>query len=219
MQLCCLPCIGQVRVSVKDFLKMSDGDKTYCELKGIVSRIRNHEKGRLFINDGTGDVLIYGFSFPDDNVVRQKDIRKGDTLTVHGTRFVYDNRVIEMKYAKYVCHSQGPDHDKMPTGDELDKAPTFKGKGREAFGAWVISHMKYPKSAAENYIDGKIVISFVIGRDGHIYEERILEHGHPLLEEEVLRVLRSAPAWKPGMVDGHPVRVTMTMPFEFVLGH
>jgi len=215
----CAPASAQVRVSVKEFLKMKDGDQTYCELKGVVSRIRNHEKGRLFINDGTGDVLIYGFSYPEVNAVKSKDIRKGDTLTVHGTRTVYDNRVIEMKYAKYVSHVKGPDHDKMPTGDELDQNPTFKGKGREAFGAWVVGHMKYPKEALDNYVDGKVVVTFVIGRDGKIYEERILEHAHPLLEEELLRVLRSAPAWKPGIVDGHPVRYTMTMPFEFVFDH
>lgn len=208
---------AQKKVSVGEFLKMSNSDCTWCELHGTVSRIRNRDKGNLFIDDGTGNVLIYGFSYPLANVVKERDIRKGDTLTVRGRRFVYDNRVIEMKYAEYVSHAKGPDHDKMPTGDELDRNPTFKGKGRDAFGAWVVAHMKYPKDALDNFADGNIVVSFVIGRDGHIYEEKIIESSYPALNEEVLRVLHKAPPWKPGMVDGHPVRVTMTMPFEFIL--
>lgn len=205
--------------TVKEFLQMSPYDTTYCELRGVVTRVRNYEWGNLYIDDGTGDVLIYGVRDPQQRAFRDLDIRLGDTLTVHGRRFVYDGRVIEMKGARYAGHTEGPDHANVGKADSLDKNPTFKGKGINEFSSWVSAHLVYPEDAKASQIDGKVLVSFVVGRDGKVYEPQILEGLTSSINEELKRVLLSSPKWKPGIVDGHPVRVTYTMPVFFVLNH
>lgn len=77
--------------------------------------------------------------------------------------------------------------------------------------------MRYPQQAIDAKAQGKVFLSFVVEKDGHISDivvERGVGHG---LDEEAVRVLKSAPAWKPGIQNGHPVRVKFTMPITFQL--
>lgn len=202
--------------TVAEFLSMDDKDSTLCLLKGVVCRVRNYDKGRLFIDDGTGTVLIYNVFDPKHNrSFPGTDVRMGDTLTVIGRRAVYDGRVIEMKNALYVDHSEGPNHQNVEKRDSLDKNPTFRGKGPKEFTKWVTAHLKYPKDAMYSFADGRVVVSFVIGRDGSVLYPTIVEGAHPALNEEVIRAFKKAPKWKPGIVDGQPVRVSMKLPVIF----
>ena len=206
---------SSAKKSVDEFLRMSNTDTTFCELTGVVSRIRNHERSLLFIDDGTGSALIYGLRDAKGQGVLALDIRQGDTLTVWGRRFLYDGRVIEMKNALYVRHSYGPDHDNVPKEDELDREPTFRGKGPQEFSKWVSAHLKYPKEARDAYSDGMVLVKFVVGRNGGVQEVEILKGSHPALNEEALRVVRKSPKWKPGMVDGHIVMKEFKLPIYF----
>lgn len=204
--------------TVASFLGMSDDDDTFCELRGVVSRVRNYDLGRLFISDGTGTVFVYNVFDPKKSrSFKALDVRMGDTLTVRGRRAVYDGRVIEMKNAIYVCHSEGPDHKNVEQRDSLDKNPSFRGKGLDAFAKWVSSQLKYPADAVRNSTEGRVLVSFTIGRDGSILYPKIIESGGQALDNEVLRVLEKAPKWKPGIVDKKPVRVEMKMPVIFQL--
>jgi len=216
-----LACMGvslqaQTPKTVREFLDMSKSDTTLCELTGVVSRIRNNERSRLFIDDGTGTVLIYGLSDERDRGIMALDVRKGDTLTVQGRRTVYDGRVIEMKYARYIRHSEGPDHKNVPRKDELDRDPSFRGGGMEKFSKWVSAHLEYPKEALDAYSDAPVVVQFVVGFDGSVQEVEIVRKSHPSIDAEVLRVVKKSPKWKPGMVDGHTVRVKQTLPVVFI---
>lgn len=204
--------------TVAQFLKMSNRDTTVCELTGVVSRVRNYERGRLFLDDGTGSVLIYNvYDAVNKRHFPETDVREGDTLTVIGKRFVYDGRVIEMKNALYLTHKEGPDHKSVIKRDRLDKEPSFRGKGTEEFSKWVSAHLKYPKAARDAYGDGTVIVKFIVGMDGSILEPTIVQGSHKALNEEVIRVLKKAPKWKPGEVDNHPVRVNMTMPVVFIM--
>jgi len=198
-----------VKKTVGQFLGMSDSDTTYCELTGVVNRIRNNEKGNLYIDDGTGVVLIYGVEDSEGRRIIALDVRKGDTLTVRGRRTVYDGRVIEMKNALYVSHSEGPDHANVKRKDEIDQDPTFRGKGISKFSDWVSKHLKYPDEARNAHADGEVIYQFVVGYDGSVQEVQIVKGAHPALNAEVLRVVKKSPKWKPGKVDGHPVRVKL----------
>lgn len=204
--------------TVNEFLKMSPKDTTTCELRGVVTRVRNYSKGNLYIEDGTGSVLIYGV-YPSGKTFGEIDVREGDTLTVSGRRYVYDGRVIEMKGARYVSHSEGPDHENVEKIDKLDKEPTFKGKDINEFSKWVTTHLVYPPEARVGHFEGKIIVSFIVGMDGTIVEPKIVQGSYPALDNEVLRVIRRAPKWKPGEVDGHTVRVSYSMPVYFFLNH
>lgn len=214
--VCALAVVPEKK-TVKEFLRMSSKDTTLCELTGVVERVRNYSKGNLYLSDGTGTVLIYGVYSRDRRSFTDLDVRDGDTLTVSGRRFVYNGNVIEMKNAWYVSHTEGPDHQNVLKTDKLDKNPTFKGKDVNEFSKWVSAHLKYPESAKDAYMDGTVLVSFIVGMDGSILEPTILQGVHPALDAEVLRVLSKSPKWKPGMVDNHTVRVTYTMPVVFVI--
>jgi protein TonB len=87
--------------------------------------------------------------------------------------------------------------------------------GAIAWSKFLQKNIHYPNQASEIGAQGKVWLSFIIERDGHlsnIVVERGVGHG---LDEEALRVLKLAPAWKPGIQNGQPVRVKYTIPINF----
>ena len=67
----------------------------------------------------------------------------------------------------------------------------------------------------EKRISGKVLLSFVIDRDGSITDAKIVQSVHPLLDAEALRIINAMSKWKPGKKDGKPVKVQFTVPVEF----
>lgn len=98
----------------------------------------------------------------------------------------------------------------IDTNVYLEKPPVFRG-GIEKMYAYISKHFKYPRELKQR-INGKIVLSFVVEKDGSIVEATIKESVHPLLDAEGVRVLKSMPKWEPGMQEGKPVRVMYTVP-------
>ncbi|MGE5426686.1 MAG: energy transducer TonB [Methylococcaceae bacterium] len=98
----------------------------------------------------------------------------------------------------------------------VEEMPEFPG-GDAALRAFIAQSVKYPPIAAENGIQGKVYVSFVVGKDGGITQAKILRGVDPALDKEALRVVNSLPAWKPGKQGGKPVRVSYTVPISFVL--
>lgn len=201
--------------AIRDFLKMSAGDSTVCQIKGVVTRIRSITSGNLYIDDGTGELFIYGITLPDrpGASLRQVDIKVGDTLTFCGRRDVYKGTV-EMVSASLLAKSNGPDHD-APL--KLDREPSFKGKsgaeGREAFAQWVAQRVKYPSGA--DGAEGIVRVKYVIGRNGGVQEVQVDKGVNPALNAEAVRVVSSAPKWKPAILDGSPFRLTCWVDVPF----
>jgi periplasmic protein TonB len=87
--------------------------------------------------------------------------------------------------------------------------------GAAAWGKFLNKNLKYPTMAVDERIQGKVWVSFIVEKDGHlsnIVVERGLGYG---TTEEAIRVLKMAPAWKPGIQNGQPVRVRYTLPINF----
>lgn len=78
-------------------------------------------------------------------------------------------------------------------------------------------HVKYPAIAEENGVQGRVVCSFVVEKDGSITNVEVVKPVDPSLNKEALRVVSMMPKWKPGMQDGKPVRVKYTVPVSFFL--
>lgn len=204
-----------VPTTVRDFLKMSSTDTTTCLIKGVVSSIRSTSGGNFYIKDETGELFIYGIVDPAHPGwgFNQMDISVGDTLALSGRRQVYKTTV-EMTSARLVSKAIGPDHG-APV--KLDREPSFKGKkgdaARKAFSEWVSARLRYPKEAQG--ASGTVYVKFVIGRNGGVQEVQVLKGVNHALNEEALRVVRSAPKWKPAMLNGQPVRTSHTLPIIF----
>jgi protein TonB len=98
----------------------------------------------------------------------------------------------------------------------VEEMPEFPG-GDLARARWLADNIKYPRIAQENGIQGKVYISFVVGKDGAISNASVARGVDPSLDQEALRVVNQMPKWKPGKQRGEPVNVSFTVPINFVL--
>ena len=100
--------------------------------------------------------------------------------------------------------------------DVVEQMPEFPG-GQAALLKWVSDNMRYPTIAEENGIQGRVVCTFVIERDGSVSDVQVARSIDPSLDKEAVRVLKKMPRWKPGKQKGQPVRVKHTVTVTFKL--
>lgn len=98
----------------------------------------------------------------------------------------------------------------------VEEMPHFPG-GAAALQAFLSSNTKYPVVAQENGVQGRVIVSFVVERDGSITDVRVVRSVDPSLDREASRVVRSMPRWSPGKQNGSAVRVKYTVPVVFRL--
>lgn len=106
--------------------------------------------------------------------------------------------------------------DKVYAEDEVDGKPYFPG-GDVMYLNYLSTHLKYPIIAAQNDIQGMVVISFIVEKDGSLSDFQIEKSVHESLDNEALRVLRGMPAWIPGYYQNIRVRVRSHAPVRFIL--
>ena len=96
----------------------------------------------------------------------------------------------------------------------LDQMPEFPG-GMEALNTYLRNNIRYPQEAQKAGIQGRVVIEFVISKDGSITDAEVVESVDPQLDAEGLRLIKNMPRWKPGMRKGQAIRVKQTLPIRF----
>ena len=95
--------------------------------------------------------------------------------------------------------------------DVVEEMPSFPG-GQGALMSYLASNIKYPVVAQENGVQGRVIVSFVVERDGSISDVKVARSVDPSLDREAQRVVKSMPKWKPGKQNGSAVRVKYTVP-------
>ena len=100
--------------------------------------------------------------------------------------------------------------------DVVEQMPSYPG-GMGALMSWLSQNIKYPTVAAENGISGRVIVQFVVERDGSITDVRVARGVDPYLDKEATRVVKMMPNWIPGKQNGSPVRVKYTVPVVFKL--
>jgi protein TonB len=98
----------------------------------------------------------------------------------------------------------------------VEDMPEFPG-GEAALRAYIANSIKYPVIAQENGVQGKVYVTFVVGKDGSVSDAKIARGVDPSLDKEALRVVNTLPKWKPGKQRGKPVNVSYTVPINFQL--
>lgn len=98
----------------------------------------------------------------------------------------------------------------------VEQLPEFPG-GMSAFVKWLTDNLKYPYSAQSQKIKGRVVVTFIVNRDGTTSDLKVSKSAHPILDREALRVMRMMPRWKPGVANNRPCRTMMAIPVEFAL--
>jgi protein TonB len=98
----------------------------------------------------------------------------------------------------------------------VEDMPEFPG-GEMALRTYIANAIKYPVIAQENGIQGKVYVTFVVGKDGSVSNASIARGVDPSIDKEALRVINTLPKWKPGKQRGKPVNVSYTVPINFQL--
>ena len=98
----------------------------------------------------------------------------------------------------------------------VEDMPEFPG-GTAALLEYLRKNIKYPAICRENNIQGRVIVSFVVNKDGAIVEPEVVKSVNPSLDKEAVRVISNMPPWKPGKQRGKPVRVKYTVPVNFRL--
>jgi TonB family protein len=97
-------------------------------------------------------------------------------------------------------------------------APLFKG-GLDAFGRYLASHIHYPVEERDKHIQGRVILSFVVEKDGTIRDIKVSKSASPGLDNEAIRVIADSPHWIPATLFGSPVRVLYSVPISFALSY
>lgn len=98
----------------------------------------------------------------------------------------------------------------------VEQLPEFPG-GIVQFMKWLTRNLRYPPEAQRQKIQGKVVVSFIVNKDGSIASPTVVTSANPLLDREAMRVIRMMPRWKPGLDDGKPCRTMFAIPVNFQL--
>ncbi len=97
--------------------------------------------------------------------------------------------------------------------DIAEQMPSFKGNVNQ----WLSQNLTYPAVAAENGIQGRVIVNFVVEKDGSISNVQVVRSVDPALDKEAVSVVKRMPKWNPGMNNGQPARVKFTLPVTFKL--
>jgi TonB family protein len=98
----------------------------------------------------------------------------------------------------------------------VEDQPKYPG-GEKAMMEYFRTSMKYPRNCMENNIQGRVIVTFVVNKDGSIVEAEVVKSVDPELDAEALRLVNSMPSWTPGTQNGKAVRVKFTVPVTFRL--
>jgi len=141
------------------------------------------------------------------------DVEIEDELEIEDTE-ADDETVIDV--APVVVAQEEEEAEEAEVFFIVEDMPEFPG-GEPALRKWLASQIKYPVIAQENGIQGKVYVTFVVGKDGSTSNATIARGVDPSLDKEALRVVNALPKWKPGKQRGKPVNVSYTVPINFVL--
>lgn len=100
--------------------------------------------------------------------------------------------------------------------DMVEQMPSFPG-GEGALMEWLNKHIHYPAIAQENGVEGRVIVQFVVGRDGSVSDVNVVRSVDPSLDQEAKRVVRAMPKWIPGKQNGKSVNCKYTLPVTFRL--
>ncbi|SMO69936.1 outer membrane transport energization protein TonB [Saccharicrinis carchari] len=140
----------------------------------------------------------------DDDVELDEELDIEDTEIDEDTEIEFDLSLEE------------EETDDAPVFFIVEEMPEFPG-GDTELRKYIAQSVKYPVIAQENGIQGRVYVQFVVGTDGGVTQVKVARGVDPNLDKEAIRVVQSMPKWKPGKQRGKAVKVSYTVPINFVL--
>lgn len=159
----------------------------------------------------------------DDQVSKEDEVKNQEELTQTETAFgasdfdkgTDDVTVVrEVKNEVVVEEKKAPEPEKIFTA--VEESPKFPGGDAELY-KWLNKNTRYPEMAAQNNIQGRVTVQFVVEKNGSVGEVKVVRGKDPDLDKEAVRVVKSLPKFIPGKMNGQSVRVWYTLPINFKL--
>ena len=154
---------------------------------------------------------------PEDELKSQEELSK--TNTAIGAFDVKGNDEAAgevLKAKEVIAQPEPPKEEETKVFDVVEQMPSFPG-GPSALMQYLSSNIKYPVVAEENGVQGRVIVTFVVEKDGSITDVRVVKGVDPSLDKEAQRVVKGMPKWIPGKQNGSAVRVKYTVPVTFRL--
>ena len=157
---------------------------------------------------------------PEDKILTQdeqmeSDAAAGSVTNLEGTT---DKNVVQEAKQKIVVEEKPAVEEKKQEEvfKVVEQMPQFPG-GEAALMKYLSSHINYPPMAAENNIQGRVIVQFVVDKTGRVGDVQVVRSVDKDLDREAVRVCKSLPKFTPGRQNGHPVSVWYTLPIQFKL--
>ena len=144
------------------------------------------------------------------NIV-EDDVELDEELDIEDTEMEEDT---EIDFSDLAMDEE--ESDDAPVFFIVEDMPEFPG-GEAALRKYIAQSVKYPVIAQENGIQGRVYVSFVVNTKGKVTDVKVARGVDPNLDKEAIRVVNAMPAWKPGKQRGKAVKVSYTVPINFVL--
>lgn len=163
-------------------------------------------------------LIVEDQNFDEDKQVKtqeemtQNEAQAGAVDITEGTNDLNKQVIKE----QVIAPEPAPEPEKVYNIAMVEQKPEFPG-GESAMYKWLSDHINYPAAAAEEGVQGRVVVEFVVSKTGAIENVRVLRGRHPALDKEAQRVVKAMPKWQPGRNNGQPVKVTYTLPVSFKL--
>lgn len=158
----------------------------------------------------------------EENQVKQMDALKKDVAVSNQDQEGTKDRTVEAVRNDIAVNVPPPPVEKKEevkqvvenkVFDIAEQMPSFKGNVNQ----WLSQNLTYPAVAAENGIQGRVIVNFVVEKDGSISNVQVVRSVDPALDREAVNVVKRMPKWNPGMNNGQPARVKFTLPVTFKL--
>ncbi len=174
-------------------------------LKERIAMINHPESSRLSLYRYLLVIPLFALLVVGSQSCRESPTRTNDTTPVTSP-----------SEEAHPAPTASPGQKEEPVLDAAEVMPEFPGGGK-AFFEFIARNLQYPQEAIDRQIEGRVILQFVVDKQGKISDIQVLRGVTPELDQAAIDVMRTLPDWKPGMQDGKPVNVKYTMPIVFKL--
>lgn len=180
---------------------------------------------RAFYSKEIPSVMFTTGKYPEHNTVKDTESIIEYEQMERELEYLYNftlaaaNTNSNINFRSKKAPSRGPSYDDVVSYYDCDIRPLFLNSAEPSkfLEKWVYQYLKYPESAVRNGIQGRVMVDFIIDKDGKVTDVRVIKSVDPELDAEAIRVVSASPKWKPGRLKGNKVRTSMTIPIEFKL--
>lgn len=203
--------------------------KVSSGLQPVVPEITSEEPypsdHRAFYSKEIPSVLFTTGRYPEHNTDKDTPSLLSYDMMERELEYIY-NFIVEMSatdkeiaFRSSKVAPRGPAYDDVVAYYDCDQRPMFLNSAdpRQFMEKWVYQYLKYPEKAVREGVQGRVVVDFIIEKDGRVSDVRVLRGVSEELNAEAVKVVSASPKWRPGRVKGNKVRSSMSVTIEFKL--